>query len=79
MNNHVSIYSTLLPDDKKGRPFNTSRLAITFKIGRSLTAQINTLNDQIKQRDADLTAMREKLNAAQAALADCTIKPLRSL
>lgn len=32
----------------------------------SLTAQINTLNDQIKQRDADLTAMRDKLNAAQA-------------
>lgn len=32
----------------------------------SLTAQINTLNDQIKQRDADLTAMRDKLTAAQA-------------
>lgn len=32
----------------------------------TLTAQINTLNDQIKQRDADLTAMRDKLNAAQA-------------
>ena len=60
-------------------PLAISGLAITFKIGRSLTAQINTLNDQIKQRDADLSAMREKLNAAQAALADCTIKPLRSL
>ena len=32
----------------------------------SLTSQINTLNDQIKQRDADLTAMRDKFNAAQA-------------
>ena len=32
----------------------------------SLTAQINTLNDQIKQRDTDLTAMRDKLTAAQA-------------
>lgn len=32
----------------------------------SLTAQINTLNEQIKQRDTDLTAMRDKLIAAQA-------------
>ena len=31
-----------------------------------LTAQIAALNDQITQRDADLTSMREKLTAAQA-------------
>lgn len=32
----------------------------------TLNDQIATLNEQIKQRDADLTAMREKLTAAQA-------------
>lgn len=32
----------------------------------TLTEQITALNEQIKQRDADLTAMRDKLTAAQA-------------
>ena len=32
----------------------------------SLTEQINTLNDQIKQRDADIKSLGEKLTAAQA-------------
>jgi len=32
----------------------------------ALNDQIASLNDQIKQRDADLTAMRDKLTAAQA-------------
>lgn len=31
-----------------------------------LTDQITALNEQIKQRDADMTALREKLTAAQA-------------
>ena len=32
----------------------------------TLNEQITALNEQIKQRDADLTAMRDKLTAAQA-------------